>query len=651
MKRSRTLYINIDKKKGLLGIFLAAAVLILCIGGYSWKAGAVFALCFVGTGFLKINSESPAVRMLVQIGYIAVGAVAVCWLSQMLMDFNSFLDLGPHRMVMGILCVAVLMLILFMLTLDARIAVAIGGTLCMCLTTANHYVYEFQGNELTPLTFLSAGTAANVIGNYTFTFPAPMVYSWIIWILLAVGGMALSGVQIKHRLRSRGIALLISLLFLGLWCVGARGICAETWGRSGTIINGYLLNFTLELKSAYVQKPANYSDAAIEALEEAYGGSDGETTSGTKPDVIVIMDEAFADLRVLGSEIRTDREVTPFYDSLKENTIRGYALSSIYGGMTANSEFEFLTGMSMAFLPTASVPYQQYLTETQYSLVSVMKENGYTCFATHPFLASGWSRERVYANLGFDSYTFIEDYPQEDLVRDLVSDREMFGYLIERYEQQQGDENLFLFGITMQNHGGYAVDGYDADIHLEGYQNRYDEAEQYLSLLHKSDEALAEFITYFQSVEEEVIVVFFGDHLPDLPMGFYEEVHGGAIDTLDQQMLTYSVPFFIWANFDIPEQTLECTSLNYLAVHLLDTAGISLPPYYRFMADLETAVPAMNALGYYSKDTNSFMRYEDAIGVEADWINHYAALQYNNLFDKRNISLFFEDAITEEPAE
>ena len=86
-------------------------------------------------------------------------------------------------------------------------------------------------------------------------------------------------------------------------------------------------------------------------------------------------------------------------------------------------------------------------------------------------------------------------------------------------------------------------------------------------------------------------------------------------------------------------------------MHLLDTAGISLPPYYRFMADLETAVPAMNALGYYSKDTNSFMRYEDAIGVEADWINHYAALQYNNLFDKRNISLFFEDAITEEPAE
>ena len=635
MKKSRPLSIEVDKKKGCLGACLAAVVLVICAGGYSGKAGMVFALCFLVLGFLKISAEGAGIGLIFHLCYIGVGSVFVCWLSQRLMDFNSLWDLQLMKIAMGIVCVTIPMLILFALTLDARTAVGVSGTLLMCLVTANHYVYEFQGNELSPLTFLSAGTAANVIGNYTFTFPAPVVYSWILWGLLLFAGQTLPGAQLRNRLRSRGIALLAAVLCLGAWYFGTRDIPAETWGRGGTLINGYFLNFSLELKSAYVQKPKHYSASSAVALEEVYGGNIVEVpSSGEKPDVIVIMSEAFSDLSILGAEIQTDREITPFYDSLTENIIRGYALSSAYGGMTANSEFEFLTGMSMAFLPTASVPYQQYITGAQESLVSVMKESGYTCFATHPFRASGWSRERVYTSLGFDAFTFQDAYPQSDLIRDFVSDREMFSYLIDRYEQQREGESLFLFGVTMQNHGNYAVVDYEPSIHLEGYQNQYSEVEQYLSLLHESDKALAELIAYFEAVPDDVIVVLFGDHLPDLPMEFYEEVHGGSFDTLDEQMLTYSVPFLIWANFDIPEQRLECTSLNYLSGYLLKTAGITQSPYYHFLSELEKDIPAMNALGYYSKSRGSFVPYEIASGTEADGLNNYAILQYYHLFEK-----------------
>lgn len=641
MKKAHALHFEADKRKGCIGVLLAAAVLIICLNGYSWKAGVVFSLCFLLLGFLKIRCEHPLVPNLLQICYIAGSAVAVCWLSQRLMDFNSFWSLPLLQIAMGIICAAIPMLILTAITLDSRIAVGITGTVLMCLVTANHYVYEFQGNELTPLTFLSAGTAANVIENYTFTFPASLVYSWITWILVVFGAMVFPSVEVRHRLRGRGVVLLSGLLCLALWFAGTQNIRVETWGRSGTLLNGYLLNFSLELKSSYVQKPEQYSTAVIDELGQTYDGYSIDTSVEEKPDVIVIMSESFSDLSILGNNIQSDREVTPFFNSLTENTIRGYSLSSVYGDMTANSEFEFLTGLSMAFLPTASVPYQQYMTGNQYSLVSVLKENGYTCFATHPFKASGWSRERVYTALGFDSFTFVDDYLQEDLVRGLVSDHEMFEYLIDRYEQQQENESLFLFGITMQNHGGYATDGYDSTIHLEGYRNQYDEVEQYLSLLNQSDAALAELVSYFQSVEDDVIIVFFGDHLPDLPMDFYEETHGGMLETLDEQMLTYTVPFFIWANFDISEQVVECTSLNYLSIYLLETAGIELPPYYRFLSDLQEVIPAMNALGYYSESQGAFFKYADADGIEFDWIQAYAILQYNNLFGTRNISTVF----------
>ena len=545
------------------------------------------------------------------------------------------------QIAMGVLCVLVPMTFLFLFTLDGRLASIIVGTALLLLTTANHYVYEFQGNELTPLSFLSAGTAANVITNYSFTFPAPLVYSWIIWGLLIFSALGIPALTIRRNRYIRYVALIIGTLCLGLWYTGTRDLPAQTWGRSGTLQNGYLLNFSLELKTSHVRKPDGYTSSAVAALEAAYENISSDSPRGENPDIIVIMSESFSDLTVLGSPVRTDQEVMPFYDSLTNNTIRGYALTSAYGGMTANSEFEFLTSLSMAFLPTASVPYQQYLVGSQYSLVSVLKENGYTCCATHPFQSSGWSRERVYRDIGFDDITFLEAYPQDEMIRDFVSDREMFQYITDRYEQQSENESLFLFGITMQNHGGYDNAGYPSTIHLNGYQNQYIEAEQYLSLLNESDSALAELISYFQAAEDDVIIVLFGDHLPDLPMSFYEEIHGGPFETIDQQMLTYTVPFFIWANFDIPEEYVNCTSLNFISCYLLDTAGVDLPPFYCFLSDLKENIPAMNALGYYSKNQGSFIRYADATSIEAEWIHNYEILQYNNLFEKTDVSLVF----------
>ena len=168
-------------------------------------------------------------------------------------------------------------------------------------------------------------------------------------------------------------------------------------------------------------------------------------------------------------------------------------------------------------------------------------------------------------------------------------------------------------------------------------------AEQYLTLLHESDKAVEYLLTELADFPEDTIVLFFGDHFPKVEEEFFQEVHGGAFETLPEQMLQYQVPFFLWANYDLQEQTVECTSLNYLGRYLLEAAGLELPPYYRFLKDLEEAIPAVNALGYYSVSQQTFLPLEDAAGEEAQWLSRYSMAQYNNLFDGDNRSpVFFQ---------
>lgn len=214
----------------------------------------------------------------------------------------------------------------------------------------------------------------------------------------------------------------------------------------------------------------------------------------------------------------------------------------------------------------------------------------------------------------------------------------MYEFTLDKLKTRDTEKPLFLFGITMQNHGGYTYKGEDFinTVKLTGYSKEYPKAEQYFTLINESDKALEYLITELKNYNEKTIVVFFGDHFPKVETEFYEELHGGSYDTLSEQLLQYKVPFMIWANYDIEEKNVECTSLNYLSRYMLDAAGIELPSYHNFLKDMENVVPAMNALGYYSVSEGGFVSYDKAKGEEAAWLNQYEALQYNNLFDEEN---------------
>lgn len=301
----------------------------------------------------------------------------------------------------------------------------------------------------------------------------------------------------------------------------------------------------------------------------------------------------------------------------------------------------------MAFLPSGSVPYQQYVDDKNaYSIVDILKKEDYACVSMHPYYSTGWSRDTVYPKFGFDEMYFLDDFDQSSLMRNYVPDAVMYDKIIERYESGEENENLFIMGITMQNHGGYRdyFENFQNDVY--GINIRYPDVNQYLSLAHQSDLALEKLITYFSSVEKPVVICFFGDHQPSLNTSFYRRLNGKGISGLSISELQefYQTPYFIWSNFPYEGENVKLTSLNYLSAMLLERAGIDLPPYQKFLSELMQTVPAMNERAYFSKSAGRYVHYGKGSKEEEFWIENYRVLQYNGLFDEKNQSeVFFGD--------
>lgn len=651
--------IKFEFQKENLGRLCIAMVLAAVLYGkvrYAfWVLPLFGALYFVIKSFCVEIGRRAAVAVTGVV--LAASAVFTAYLVQyLLLDAELRAKITHEKMWLNVVCCLVVFLVVQPLTNNTGLTCMISHLFLMCLAGVNYFVYLFRANEFIFSDLKSIQTGLSVAGNYEFTLDVRAAYV-LLGVTLYIAFVRKIHISFSHRIPMTAICL--SLAVLGAVYVGerSRNVVTETWEQKGSYRNGYILNFVLSVRDCFVSAPEGYAADTVRALEEQYGGGEvetgaaagtGENTAEKNPTIIVIMSESYADLGVVGN-FSTNTELTPFYDSLTENTMKGYALSSVFGAKTPNSEWEFMTGNSMAFLPGGSVVYQQYMTREPTSVVSHLKNLGYTCVAMHPYYETGWSRNTVYPRLGFDESYFIEDFDETKLLREYVTDREFYEKIIDRYERKRPNEAMFVMGISMQNHGGYTerYDNFTERVRMLGIN--YPDVNQYLSLLHESDAALEYLISYFEQVDEPVEIVFFGDHQPSLSSSFYPYLNGKGLSglTLDELENLYTVPFFIWTNFESEESEVEITSLNYLATMALERADIPLPAYHRFLSKMREAVPAINSRGYYSKSAGRFLHVEDAAGEEARWISDYQMLQYNNMFDRKGKSEVFFPYIKE----
>lgn len=548
---------------------------------------------------------------------------------------------------------------------------------------ANYFVMSFRNNPLLPWDLKSIRTALSVSSNYNYDINYRFIISTAVLVLTMICGFIISRKNSRPlRSRSRLGICTCSLIFLLLTSLGMMNSIVTDFLLTPTNLftqwasyrdNGFTVTFLQNLQYLHIKKPSGYNALTLDhELQEflASCGNDPEQTSSVSdpsgpdpaadtetPHIIVIMNESFSDLAVL-HDFETNEDYMPYIHSLQKqnlpNLITGNLFVSVCGGNTANTEFEFLTGNTMAFLPSGSIPYQQYISGEIPSLAGQYAGYGYTATGLHPYGASGWNRNLVYPWLGFEHTCFRDSFYPVKVIRKYVSDESAYNKLSSLYDKRTSGEKLFLFEVTMQNHGGYSqiYNNFPIRVRLSDIHTRTSSAtENYLTLIQESDRAFEELISNFESADEPVIIVMFGDHQPN---DYVSENIASLTGTdkndrsLEESQNRYIVPYVIWANFDLNKESAGLSdntesgenllnantmSSNYLGACLTRLAGLETTDYQDFLLILKETLPVITANAAIDKNGN-YMTIDEAKKAYPELMNLYEKLQYRALFDQ-----------------
>ena len=409
-----------------------------------------------------------------------------------------------------------------------------------------------------------------------------------------------------------------------------------TYGQYGLPLS--LVSFYEDSK---ISKPEGYSTSNLEQLLETY--SSDTDTSTTKPNIIFIQNESQSDFSTL-QNLSISPDPLLNQHTLSDNTVHGTLNVSVYGGGTANTEYEVLTSNAVSFLSSNLFPYQQIITQERPSFASYLKDKDYDTVALHPQSGNNYNRQKVYPLLGFTKSYFLDSDPAISELAPLTIDRSwpsdqfLFNGIKELYEQK-GDTPLFSFVVTMQGHGGYlnSEETYPREVNINGSTSEYLAETEFLTSLKKTDEAFADLITYFSSYKEPTVIVMYGDHQPSLSQEFYSQFMDES-----NPASKYSTPFVIWANFDINEREAITISPNYLVPYLMNILSESeyaLPrsPYQQFVSDMQLELPIITSWGNLD---GSGQQIEDLSNLSL--YQTYLQLEYNSAVDKRPLEDLFK---------
>ena len=563
------------------------------------------------------------------------------WMVEILNGNDVFADLYPWQVLMNLIWYYLLFLLCRLVLGRRRRAAATAAGLSFFVGIVNHYVLRFRGRILFPADLTAWETAANVADAFDFSLDAAMRQGAV----LLVAYLFLVWMCVPQRRRDKlprwlaGLLVLVEVgycfVFFKTGALPALGIYTQQWV---TQANGFLLNFTVALRYSALDKPEDYSRSQVLELMEAYPTEAGDPSVVRPTNLIVVMNESFADLTIFEG-LEASEDPTPFLHSMEENTVRGWMYSPVTGGGTASVEFEYLTGFSTVFQPPHTVAYQLYAEEGMPSLAALAGSVGYDSTAFHPYKSSGWNRPIVYEDMRFDHQLYEEDVTDPYLVRRYVSDQSDYEMLYSITDQAEGDP-AFIFNVTMQNHSSYAQGwkNLEKTVALSTEQRTADTtAEQYLALMRASDDALRDLIAHYEQSPEPTMIVFFGDHQPPLKNAFYEQLYGKPLDqrTTEEVLKQYATPFFLWTNYDIPEREDVVLSPNYLGVLTAKAAGLPLTGFMSFLSQLYEELPVITPVGLITGDGQTVKR-EELTGEQQEWLLTYETLNYCGIVDLDN---------------
>ena len=468
----------------------------------------------------------------------------------------------------------------------------------LALGITNGVILSFRMTPFTVADFALFENGISILPNYMSTFEI---------VLAAIGTVALIAAFViafrraPKRKKKINYKLNISLILVFVISLyGLTNLGIKNWWLSTYFSNlayayrdyGVAYCFTNTWLNRGIPTPKKYSEELIinifkdgiplgnikaNPLIPVTFTAGGEVEN--KPNIIYVQLESFIDPYMING-LKFSKDPIPNFRRLKREHSSGFLRVPSVGAGTANTEFEVLTGMRIMSFGPGEYPYKTVLRKTACESINyILKDLGYSSHAIHNHRGAFYGRDEIFSNLGFDTFTSLEymngvEKTPGNWAKDFVLKDEIM------YALNSTKDKDFILAISVQGHGRYPETKRIPDEELvvritEGIEDEAElnAMEYYVQQIYEMDQFIGELIDQIENYHEDVVVVFYGDHLP-------------VLNLTSDDLVTYSVhetEYVIYSNFELRKIDEDLASYQ-LTAQVLELLGIQkgiLPWYHQ----------------------------------------------------------------------
>ena len=478
----------------------------------------------------------------------------------------------------------------------------------------------------TPFTAVDLTIARSALPIIRAYMSIPQIILGIILLVLMIAGMVC--LFLYSREQKRAYDGKAGLFWMGIICLffmiilkagTSRGILARKFDN---IIDAYheygvAYSFFITAVDTGIDRPLNYSktsvnrimrkcDEGIRSIKAEKGGQ-----KAGRPNIIFIQLESFFDPGVM-KNLKISQDPVPNLHRLQKDYIHGSLSVPVYGAGTINTEFEVITGMNLEDFGSGEYPYRSIIHKKTCDNISYwLQEVDYQTTVVHNNNASFYDRDKVYANLGFQSFISLENMDVSEFngtgwAKDYVLEDQIMDTL------KTSPQKDLIYTISVQGHGDYPQtplpEGEEGAIKVTG-KNLTEKScnawTYYVNQIYEMDDFIGGLTNRLSTYQEDVVLVIFGDHLP-----------GMNIENKDLKGVNkFQTPYIIWDNYGRSREEAEVESGDLeawqLASKVLGGVNIyngTLNRYHQTMSDSKKYKKNLRLLEYDVLYGSNFVR-------------------------------------------
>ena len=599
----------------------------------------------VGVGligvFLLINSTVLEVLLKHYVEWLRVVYLGIPFFVLYLLQaaWSTYQDIASPFFMINILLISMVIVVLSLFLTSIRMASVVLVAIAYGTSIINKILIDTRNIPLQSYHLRQVQDGLNVADTVVIELNHQVIIMTLFSTLFLMGIISLplkrqTIPQIKTwQLSLVGVVSLLLLPFMTTTVTSQVETEFYFWRMANSYAEkGFLFSFIELYNRSKITEPDNYSIAKAEEILQEYPDN---LATGLQPNIVLIQNESLYDFNSFeGMELMPN----PFVHMHRaaEEGIAGDLTVSVYGGGTANSEYEVLSSHALSIFPPGTFPFQQLLNKSNRrpSIATELANQGYKTIGMHPQTLTNYNRDNAWMNLGINETYFTDSTPdiasfvEYDHVRNYVSDATLYQGTMNLINDRE--EPIFSFVATMQGHGGYDQPEANQEVLVNGDADLLQES-VYFSTMKESDEGFGQLMDQLNQSDEPTIVMMYGDHQPTLSDEFYNKYMPGA-----EIPYQYKTNYVIWANFDLPEKDYGTISPNYLMPVLLDVLSetdyaLDVNSFYQFLLEAMDTMPVMTTWGYYDPNTDEYIENP----VDDEVFSQYSSLQYYRAIDKR----------------